>query len=216
MTSVAARLGAGVLATLLLAVGWFGGLHESGNYHQVIAGELYRSGQLSGPELTRRIHQDGIRSVINLRGSQTDSGWYDDELAASDAAGVAHFNVRISSAQHLDMAQARDLLAVMQAAPKPVLVHCAGGADRSGLAAALYLAATGHPLDEAARQLSARFGFVGIEGVTRPWPMWESWLRLGPAVAKGAVKSGGERGHGGALIAEGTAAEPPSLAPSGG
>ena len=66
---------------------------------------------------------------------------------------------------------------LLREAPKPVLVHCEGGADRTGLAAALYLAAAGHPA-QADGQLSVRYGFVGIKGVTRPWPMLESWHRL--------------------------------------
>lgn len=187
MRSLARRGGALILSALLLAVGWFGGLHQSGNYHEILPGELFRSGQLSGADLNRRIAEDGIRSVINLRGSQTDKSWYDDEIAATRTAGAQHFDLRMSSAEPLDAARAAELVALIKAAPKPVLIHCEGGADRSGLAAALYLAATGHPLDEAAGQLSARYGFVGIEGVTRPWPMWESWLRLGPAAASGAL-----------------------------
>lgn len=183
MRSLAVRGGALVLALLLLTVGWFGGLHASGNYHEVLADELYRSAQLSGPELARRIEDDGIRSVINLRGSQTNSAWYDAEIAATRAAGAEHIDWRMSSAEHLDAARANELVALIEAAPKPVLIHCAGGADRTGLASALYLAAQGHSLEEAGDQLSARYGFVGIKGVTRPWPMWESWTRLGADMA---------------------------------
>lgn len=186
MTSLAGRAAALVVALLMLAVGWFGGLHDSGNYHQVLAGEYYRSGQLSAPALSDRIARDGIRSVVNLRGSQPGKGWYDAELAATDAAGVAHYDIPMRSSKSVSAAEAERLLAILRDAPKPVLVHCEGGADRTGLATALYLAATGHPLDEAAGALSVRYGFVGIEGVTRPWPMWESWQRLGPSVAAAA------------------------------
>ena len=56
------------LAALLLAVGWFGGLYQSGNYHAVLPGELYRSAQLSGEELSDRIARDGIRKTISLPG----------------------------------------------------------------------------------------------------------------------------------------------------
>ena len=51
------------------------------------------------------------------------------------------------------------------------------GAGGLGSPAALYLAAAGRPAG-ADGQLSVRYGFVGIEGVTRPWPMLESWNRL--------------------------------------
>ena len=166
-----------VLAALLLAVGWFGGLHASGNYHEILPGELYRSGQLSGPALADRIRRDGIRSVVNLRGEQDDRPWYDAEIAATEAAGIVHYDFRMSSAQSLSAPDAERLVALLREAPKPVLVHCEGGADRTGLAAALHLAAAGRPA-EADGQLSVRYGFVGIKGVTRPWPMLESWHRL--------------------------------------
>ena len=185
MKSVAVRAGAFLLALLMLAVGWFGGLYASGNYHEVIAGEYYRSGQLSAEELADRMSRDGIRSVVNLRGPQSGKPWYDAELAATQAAGVAHYDIALRSSKSMDEAQAAQLMAILKEAPKPVLVHCEGGADRTGLATALYLAANGRALDKAAGALSMRYGFVGIEGVTRPWPMWESWLRLGPRIASG-------------------------------
>lgn len=189
MTSLAARAGALLLAALMLTVGWFGGLHDSGNYHEILPGELYRSGQLDAGALADRIRRDGIRSVVNLRGPQTGKPWYDAERAVTDAAGVAHFDMAMLSSRSVDRAQADRLVALLRDAPKPMLIHCEGGADRTGLASALYLAATGRPLDQAAGQLSARYGFVGIEGVTRPWPMWESWQRLGKDIAATAAGS---------------------------
>lgn len=189
MNGPAARIGAFILALLMLAVGWFGGLHDSGNYHEVLAGELYRSGQLAPEALARRVKLDGIRSVVNLRGPQTGRAWYDAEIAATQAMGIAHFDVPLLSSKPLSQADADQLVAVMRQAPKPMLVHCEGGADRTGLAVALYLAASGRPLDEAARALSIRYGFVGIKGVTRPWPMMESWLRLGPRVGSGQASA---------------------------
>jgi protein tyrosine/serine phosphatase len=55
-------------------------------------------------------------------------------------------------------------------------VHCTSGADRSGLIAALYLAgASGAGEHEAERQLSIRFGHIGIPFVSRAYAMDESW-----------------------------------------
>lgn len=185
MNGPAARAGALGLALLMLAVGWFAGLHDSGNYHTVLAGEFYRSGQLSAQALARHIRQDGIRSVVNLRGDQTGNPWYDAEIAATRDAGAAHYDLPLLSSKSLSEADANRLVQVLRDAPKPVLVHCEGGADRTGLATALYLAGTGRPLDQAGRALSVRYGFVAIKGVTRPWPMLESWRRLGRRIAAG-------------------------------
>ena len=49
--------------------------------------------------------------------------------------------------------------ALLRSAPKPVLIHCQSGADRSGLVAALYeYTIAARPLEEAQEQLSLLFG----------------------------------------------------------
>jgi len=55
------------------------------------------------------------------------------------------------------------LIALLRSAPKPVLIHCKQGSDRTGLASALYLAAlakAGEPVSE--EQLSVRYGHIAI------------------------------------------------------
>lgn len=179
MKALALRAAALVVAAVLALVGWFGGLHQSGNYHPVIAGEYYRAGQLSAEALSAHLAQDGIRSVVNLRGPNPGTGWYDAETAATAAAGVEHHDFRMSTAEELTAPEAARLIALLRDVPKPVLVHCEGGADRTGLATALYLAAVkGMDPEEAGAALSARYGHVGIEGVTRAWPMRHSWDSL--------------------------------------
>jgi protein tyrosine/serine phosphatase len=41
--------------------------------------------------------------------------------------------------------EAARLVAVLCQAPKPILIHCEGGADRSGLASEIYLSQVAHP-----------------------------------------------------------------------
>jgi hypothetical protein len=49
----------------------------------------------------------------------------------------------------------------MSTLPKPMLIHCWGGADRTGLASALYLYGVKHQgSDQAAEQLSWRYGHL--------------------------------------------------------
>ena len=103
--------------------------------------------QLSGPALADRIRRDGIRSVLNLRGRNDGSDWYETERAVSDRLGIKHLDFRMSAQAELDQPEVEALLAVMRDAPKPMLIHCMGGADRTGLAAALYLAAAGRPAE---------------------------------------------------------------------
>lgn len=149
-----------VLAGIAVVVGsWLVYVYHDGNFAEVVPGELYRSAQLSDKDLTRQIATNGIRSVLNLRGAEPKSEWYVAERDAALAAGVKHYDLRLASRKELSLKQFQDLMDIMENAPKPLLIHCHRGADRTGLAAALYLRhIERRPLEEAASQLSLRYG----------------------------------------------------------
>ncbi len=153
------KIGGALLALLLAAMALFGWLVWEGNYHTVLRGELYRSGQLSATQLEEHIRHDHIRSIINLRGAAPRSEWYRQELAVARKEGVAHRDIDLSADVPLSAAQMKQLVALMADLPKPLLLHCLGGADRTGLAAALYLyALKGEPAQQADGQLALRYG----------------------------------------------------------
>lgn len=134
---------------------------QLGNAHTVVEGELYRAGQPTAENLADYKKKFGIQSVLNLRGENASSPWYQEEVAASEALGVTHINFRMKAARELSDQQALELIEVMRRAPKPLLIHCNAGADRTGLAAALYLAAVkGEPEEVAENQLSIRYGHL--------------------------------------------------------
>jgi protein tyrosine/serine phosphatase len=142
-----------------LAGGWSGYLRLTGNFHAVEEGVIYRSAQLSGNALSSRIREHGLRSVINLRGTNPGKAWYDEEIKASSTAGVQHVDFGLSSARELTDEQIEKLTALLRDAPRPLLIHCEAGADRSGLASALYkLLVAKRPAEEATGQLSFRYG----------------------------------------------------------
>ncbi|WP_298357035.1 dual specificity protein phosphatase family protein [Rhodoblastus sp.] len=139
--------------------GWVLGLHVTGNVHVVEPGALYRSAQLDGPGLDAIINKYAIRTVINLRGPNKGQSWYDDEIAESRKDGVSHIDIRMSARSKPAASTIKELLAALRSAPKPILIHCKDGADRTGLAAALYeFLIAGQPREAAARQLSFRYG----------------------------------------------------------
>lgn len=119
---------------------YLGVLQLTGNFHETIPGELYRSAQLRPGELAHYTQEYHIRSVLNLRGDNTNAPWYDTEVAEAKALGVKHLDFRMSAGRELTKDQAIELMAMMRDAPKPLLIHCRSGADRTGLAAALYMA----------------------------------------------------------------------------
>jgi len=56
-------------ATLLAAGGaYLAMLQLTGNFHTVIAGELYRSAQPSAADIAEYKQKAGIRTIVNLRG----------------------------------------------------------------------------------------------------------------------------------------------------
>lgn len=144
--------------TLAVAGGFYVYVESDGNFHVVDQGNLYRSRQLSGPELAQVISTYGIRSILNLRGPNPGNDWYDDEIAVSSARNVVHYDYGISARRPVTPAQIEEILRIIRDAPKPILVHCQGGADRTGLVSAIYLFSHGARANDAERALSLRYG----------------------------------------------------------
>ncbi|MBS7538103.1 tyrosine-protein phosphatase [Ancylobacter lacus] len=152
-----------LLALLLPAGGYAGWYYLTGNVHAVIEGELYRSATLSPGRLTDVIATHGIRTIVNLRGAAESQAWYREESRIAAAAGIRLIDLPWSARRELTDAQVATFLAEMKDAPRPVLIHCRSGSDRTGLASALYLAAL-KKADEvtAEAQLSLRYGHFGL------------------------------------------------------
>ena len=132
---------------------------EAGNFHAVDAGVLYRSAQLSDSDLQAYARQYGIKSVLNLRGAHPGEGWYDGEIDAVHQLSIAHYDYPLSAKRFVAAREVGELLDIIRQAPKPLLIHCRSGADRSGLLAALYrYAVDGASAQEADGQLSLLYG----------------------------------------------------------
>lgn len=142
-----------------IAGGWAGYLRLSGNFHAVEEGVLYRSAQLSFAQFERSIRVNGIKTVINLRGENVGAAWYRDELRAAEATNARHIDFRLSATHEVSNEKLEALATLLQESVKPILVHCEGGADRSGLASALFeLVIAKRPASMAGEQLSFRYG----------------------------------------------------------
>ena len=165
------------LLVLALLAGHLLQLRATGNFHVLVAGEAYRSAQPSGDALRDWTARRGLRSVVNLRGAHAGEAWYDEEVAAARALGLAHVDFAMSSGAVLGVARAAELMALLRAVPKPVLIHCKAGSDRTGLASALYLLDHGEGEARAERQISFRFGHVSLP-LTAAWPIDQSWDAL--------------------------------------
>ncbi|EJJ24629.1 dual specificity protein phosphatase family protein [Rhizobium sp. CF142] len=162
----------------LLFGGYLGGLQLLGNFHEVLPGELYRSAQPSGADIDTYAARYGIRTILNLRGENT-ANWYMQETEAARKAGITHINYPLSASRDVTPEQAHELLALMRDAPKPILIHCQAGADRTGLVSVLYLQQiAGIDEETAEEQLSVRFGHIGIPYLSSTFAMDRSWENL--------------------------------------
>jgi protein tyrosine/serine phosphatase len=138
-----------------------------GNFHVVVAGQVYRSAQPSPEQLADWARKHGIRAILNLRD--------DEEPQASDAAsapdGVRLIHVPLSDRALPRRQDLLGLIEALEAAPRPLLIHCLAGADRTGVASVIAAMAIGGLSYEQARsQLSLRYLHLGddpgaIEGV---------------------------------------------------
>lgn len=129
-----------------------------GNRHWVSA-KMMRSAQPSPADI-KALAAKGLKTIINLRGAR-DCGSYILEAKACEQHGVALVDFPLNSrtapsAQHIAEAQR-----IFDTIAYPALMHCKSGADRAGVAAALYLYLhEREPLDTARKQLSLAYGHV--------------------------------------------------------
>lgn len=123
---------------------------------------VFRSPQPSEERLARRIDEHGIQSIVALRGMG-------DGVAASaraaEGAGIMFWNVPMSATRLPSPATLLELWRVAEQAPRPVLLHCRAGVDRTGLASALFVLHDTGDLAMARAQLSwLPYGHVGLFG----------------------------------------------------
>ncbi|WP_296071279.1 dual specificity protein phosphatase family protein [uncultured Agrobacterium sp.] len=161
---------------VLATGGYLYAIQLLGNFHEVVPGQFFRSNQPTTEQLTRYTEDYGIKTVINLRGANEGESWYRDELETSKKLGLNHIDFGMSASRELTMSQVNQLVAIMRDAPKPILIHCKSGADRTGLATALYLSRVARLGEEAAEsQLSIRYGHVGIPYLSAAYAMDRTW-----------------------------------------
>jgi protein tyrosine/serine phosphatase len=166
--------GIGILGASCAAYAGF--LQVTGNFHPVIDGQFYRSAQPTSEELASYIQAHGIKTVINLRGAHPGAAWYDDEVTTAQGLGITHIDFGMSASKTISPEKVQRLVELMASAPKPILIHCLSGADRSGLVAALYVSkVAGLDEDRAEGQLSFYYGHVGIPVVSSAYAMDRSW-----------------------------------------
>ncbi len=134
-----------------------------GNFHAVTRNEAYRSAQLDKNELKYYIRRYHIKSIINLRAKRVNENWYKTEIEASKTYNVTHYDIPLSAEHEPDVQEINQLIHIFRTAKRPVLMHCKAGADRSGLAAAIWkVIVDKEPKSKAEDELSIIYGHIPI------------------------------------------------------
>ena len=152
-----ALLSLALLASIVIS-GFYFYVNYDDNFHEVQEGLVYRSAQLDGPALENHITLQGIKSVINLRGANPDKDWYKTEASIAKTNGLTLIDIPLSSSQRIKPDEARAYVDLISNAPKPVLIHCLNGSDRTGFISAVYLIQNGVDEVTASKQLALRYG----------------------------------------------------------
>ncbi len=151
------------------------------NFHVVRPGQLYRCAQLPDHAWPEVLDHYGIRSVINLRGEHPERHWYQAEKQAAQQRNVVHVDLSLNRHNLPDPAAVEQLLAWHASLPRPVLIHCESGADRTSTATVLWLLLEEDAsLTEAQQQMGWRYLQLpwrnGTRQLRRLLRDYETWL----------------------------------------
>jgi protein tyrosine/serine phosphatase len=104
------------------------------NFHIVDDG-IWRSAQPSIESITV-MKKHGLKTIINLRGSEENHLW---ESRICDSLGIQYFHLPMDGREVPDIADINKILRVIENQQnQPVVYHCLGGKDRTGIVTAIY------------------------------------------------------------------------------
>jgi protein tyrosine phosphatase (PTP) superfamily phosphohydrolase (DUF442 family) len=169
-----------VLGAFLACGAEIGRMSLDRNKHVVVAGSVYRTAQLNPTQLEQFVLEHEIRTVINLRGRPF-SDWYLLETQVTQALGISQEDVTTSANRLPSPTEIRRLVEIFDRSEHPILMHCQQGADRTGLASAMYLLLyTDADYPTARRQCSLRYGHLAIHtavAMDEFFDQYEDWLK---------------------------------------
>ena len=93
---------------------------------------------MSTSDFKEAITKYGIKTLINLRGSHPDESWWADENTLAEKMGVNFVNIAMSAKTIPSRENLIMLLDAYKNSPRPILIHCQAGVDRTGEAVAVY------------------------------------------------------------------------------
>ncbi|MDB9436072.1 sulfur transferase domain-containing protein [Dolichospermum lemmermannii CS-548] len=111
--------------------------------------DLSIAGQISAEEL-RKLAIEGFKSVLNLR-DPDENGFFHDEKQEAQIVGLEYTNIPLNSQAPNQELTAEAILEIDHL-PKPILIHCAGGARAGGVALIAEAIQSGFTYEEIAQK----------------------------------------------------------------
>lgn len=133
----------------------------SKNFYEIDPGKYYRSAQLTKFELEDAIKRYGIKTVISVRGYPQPILNDEPEAETLERLGVGFQKYDLTTDYFPSKADIVSIIKALKNAPRPILVHCRTGADRTGMISAIYqIEEMKRPKQEALDQLSFKYWHV--------------------------------------------------------
>jgi hypothetical protein len=151
------------------------------NLGTVDPGRVIRAAQPIS-RLTELIKDHHLASILNLRGGSLKDSWYAAEVQSAAASGVAFFDFPLKPTTRPTRRELLTLIDFFDHCRYPLLIHCKAGADRTGLASALYMMMKKNlPPELAIGAFTIYHGHLplfGTEHLHEPLDEYAQWLGL--------------------------------------
>lgn len=107
------------------------------NFHR-LSEEAFRSSQPTMWQMRRMVKKHGIKTILNLKGTNPKSAYWAFEQEQCAKLGIKLVNINIASRSVPDAERIRRAKEVFETVEYPIWMHCKAGADRAGIYATLY------------------------------------------------------------------------------
>ena len=108
----------------------------------VVPGEVYRSSQPSPAEFRTLVKRYDLRTLICLRGDDEPEVKHVEKVA--DEMGVKFVPISLNAGKLPKPDQMHKLIDALNHMPRPILIHCRQGVDRTGMVSAVAALIIGH------------------------------------------------------------------------
>jgi len=128
------------------------------NFHVVVDKQVYRSARPNPSRIQDWSGEYGIKTILNLEGGDEEDSYFVENTAKARDLGIGYTTIKLASSRLPTSDQVHEMIRVIETCPKPMLIHCRAGSERSGLGSVIAAMALGHQdYKDAREQLSAKY-----------------------------------------------------------